>query len=567
MRRRRPSGLGAVVMAVTTGLALAVAGCSVSDPRVASTSGASPATSAPAPAVSTAPSAWEACWSAPPTGTGPLAFVDRTDALGLGAALTAIMAHAMAAGDVDDDGWVDLFVGGFADRPVTDYAVRGASGPAPDRLLLGSAHGFAIDQRFPGEQARTAGAAFADLDGDGDLDLIVSRNPRPVDRGRAPTVVLRNDDGRFTQASVLDDKRGGRSIGVLDADGDGLLDLVLVEDRWSGGSTVLYRNQGGLRFADATAAFGLPTDVHGLGVSTADLDGDRRPDLFVSGSNRLFLNTGGRFDEQTGDGFTWPTYGDEDDPAGVAAGDLDGDGRPELVIGQHYNSTLDFGRRVPVRVYANRGPGDGRRVRFVDVTAEAGLPGLPTKSPHVELVDLDADGRLDILTTAATSTGDAPVVLRNVTSAVGRLRFESVVAPGSRQYWVTAATFDADHDGALDVALAEWEPTRPSLLLSASGQRGHWLAVEVGRAGSAGIGAEVSVYRPGHAGEAEHLLGRREIAAQTGFAAGAEPVARFGLGEATLVDVEIEPAGGGKTIRFTGIETDRLVRVGAACPH
>ena len=80
----------------------------------------------------------------------------------------------------------------------------------------------------------------------------------------------------------------GRSIGVLDYDADGMLDLFIVEDRYfDGGSSVLLRNLGDLQFEDVTAV-GLPSGIEGLGVATADFDGNGFTDLFVSGSNRLF---------------------------------------------------------------------------------------------------------------------------------------------------------------------------------------------------------------------------------------------------------------------------------------
>ena len=104
--------------------------------------------------------------------------------------------------------------------------------------------------------------------------------------------------------------------------------------------------------------------------------------------------------------------GDEDDPAGVAQADVNGDGRPDVVIGQHYNSTVDAGARVPVRLYLNEPAGSGG-VRLRDVTDQAGLPAFPTKSPHVEIADVDADGRPDIVTTASGVDG-SPIVLRNV---------------------------------------------------------------------------------------------------------------------------------------------------------
>ena len=397
------------------------------------------------------------CWSAPAGGAGQVNFTDVTAAAGIDTALTGMMVHAVAAGDVNGDGFVDLFVGTFGDRPIAEYAFRGASGPAPDRLLLGSADGFRVDDQFPEMRGRTAGAAFADLDADGDLDLVISRNPRPKERSDAPSVVLRNDGGRFTQATVLDTTRGGRSVGILDYDGDSRLDLVLTEDRWTGGSSVLMHNDGGLAFSDHTDQAGLPRDIHALGISTADLTGDRLPDLFFSGSNRLFINVGGsNFSEERAPEFAWETYGDEDDVAGVAAGDLNGDGRTDLVLGQHFNSTLDDGRPVPIRVYLNDGATGGRRAAFRDITTAAGIPSLPTKAPHVQLADLDADGRLDIVTTAASA--GHPVVLMNQSQPGQAPRFAPlapVQPPTDPTYWVTAAVIDADHDGRLEVFLAE----------------------------------------------------------------------------------------------------------------
>ncbi len=343
---------------------------------------------------------------------GPIRLQDVTDAWGADQPLAGMYGHAVATGDVNGDGWTDVFVGTFADRPVAEYQERGATGPAPDRLLLGGPDGFRVDGSFPEERGRTSGAAFADLDGDGDPDLVVARNVRAVAGGRAPTTIYRNDRGTLTRATTIAEPAGGRSIGVLDYDGDGRLDLFIGEDRFAGGSSVLLRNTGDLRFEDATEAAGIPLAMPGMGVGTADLDADGRPDLFVGGANRLFLNQGsGRFAEVAGAVAKWPTYGTEDDPAGVAEADVNGDGRPDLVIGQHYNSTLDAGKRVPVRLYLNEADAQGG-VRLRDVTDAAGLVGLTTKSPHVEIADLDADGRPDIVTTAAGADG-LPVVFRN----------------------------------------------------------------------------------------------------------------------------------------------------------
>ncbi len=140
---------------------------------------------------------------------GSIRFANATASWGADAPLRGMLAHAVATGDVNGDGWTDVFVGTFADRPAAEYRVRGADGPAPDRLLLGGPAGFRLDSGFPETRGRTSGAAFADLDGDGNLDLVIARNVRDVERGRAPTEILRNEGGgRFARAATLAEPAG-----------------------------------------------------------------------------------------------------------------------------------------------------------------------------------------------------------------------------------------------------------------------------------------------------------------------------------------------------------------------
>ena len=511
------------------------------------------------------------CFVAPVDGApGAIQLEDATDDLGLVEPLTGIHGHATALGDVDGDGWVDVVVGTFADRDREAYRHRGAEGPAPDRLLLGGPDGFRVDESFPEMRGRTSGAAFADLDGDGRLDLILARNVRPdLDRGDEPSIVLRNDGGRFEPAAVLDTTRTARSIGVLDVDGDGLLDLYLLEDQWGGGSSVLLRNLGDFEFEDVTDGMELPDDVHGLGVVASDLTDDGRPDLFVAGSNRLFVNMGDRFEEADGSVFEWETYGDEDTVAGAAVGDVDRDGRPDLLVGHHFNSTVDDDREVAVRLFLNDGVDDAGHPEFRDVTEEAGLTPLPTKAPHVEIVDLDSDGWPDLLTSASADGGSRPAVFRNLGADAGAdPRFEAPDGLGDEQYWVAGGTFDADHDGHVDVLLVEWEPTLPTLVLRNAGASGHWIAV--GGTGAAELGARVDVFEAEGLGDPDRLLGSRPITASTGYSSGSESVARFGVGDVTRVDLRIHlPAGAGgadaEILELRDQPVDRTIVLGGDC--
>jgi enediyne biosynthesis protein E4 len=545
-------------MRVAIALGLLACACSEADPQAGEGAGSLGTVSGS-----------DVCYAGTAVGEGSdVSFRDTTEALGLEAPLAGMLGHAVAVGDVNRDAWTDVFVGGFADRPLDEYQNAGVERPPPDRLLLGGPDGFRTDESFPGARGRTSGAAFADLDGDADLDLVVARNRRDVPRGRAPSVVLRNDGtGHFTIASELPDPAGARSVGVLDADGDGRLDLVIVGDRFTDESTtMLFHNEGDLDFEDRTEEAGLPSALFGLGVTTVDLNQDGAPDIFIGGSNSLFVNEGAGTFREVDAGLTWETYGPEDDPAGVAAGDLNADGLPDLVVGQHYNSTLDDERRVPVRVYLNDGTDSSGTPRLRDVTEEAGLPGLPTKAPHVEIVDLDADGRPDILTSASAGEGNVPAVFRNVGVDGGVPRFVAPSGLGSPIYWVTGAVFDADHDGRLDVLLVDFDPRRGSRLLSYTGPSGHWIGVQVGPAGSSGVGTGVEVYEVGGLDDPSQRLGTQWITASAGFGSGSLPAARLGLDSVASVDVRVQRTGD-PPIALRDVPADRLLEVagGRSC--
>ena len=205
-------------------------------------------------------------------------------------------------------------------------------------------------------------------------------------------------------------------VGLLDIDGDGLLDVFCVD----GGSLDpqhptapahrLYRNLGGWRFQDVTASAGLvcPSGF-GMGCTVGDYDGDGRDDLYVTqvGSNRLYRNRG--------DG----TFEDTTARAGVAVGlfgtsaafvDLDQDGDLDLMVVNYvrwsqsaemecfsdggrrdYCSPRNYNAPAPTVLFRNRGDGT-----FEDVTRAAGLDRAYGNGLGVATGDFDHDGRLDL---------------------------------------------------------------------------------------------------------------------------------------------------------------------------
>jgi hypothetical protein len=533
-----------------------------------------------------------------PTGKYPFVFRDAGEEAGLFPHLTAIRGHAAGWGDVDGDGWLDLYVGTF---------FEGAG--KPNLFLRNSKGKFQLDgQEQLRVRGRASAALFADLDNDGDLDLYVSNMPQPA-KGLAPCSLFRNDgNGKFTDISkdngACPAEFGGRSATVLDFDGDGLLDLLVGEDPIAGyngsktTSSRLFRNKGSLQFEDVSQAVGLPKDIPGLGVAAGDVNGDGWPDFFLAArgaGNRLFLNDGkGKFAEAPGTRkvFDWsatqPKPKGDDTSCGVCFGDVNRDGRPDIVIGHHYQRP--WLEPVFNRLYLNRGVKDGQLV-FEEITEAAAFQRLPMKAPHVEIQDFDNDGWPDIYASMVKFAGGTPcpLIWKNlgVKDGLPRFRedalavndfptaqdkavtksgtlFDKAIKEKKVIYMAPGPSGDYDNDGRLDLFLPNWWVESPSLLLRNETPGGNWLKVEVvGGAGvnRMGIGSAVRVYPAGKAGEAAGLLGCKEISTGYGYTSGQEAVAHFGLGKEESVDIEVTlPHGKGKLVQ-KGVKANQRVTV------
>jgi hypothetical protein len=444
----------------------------------------------------------------------------------------AAWGNGVCAGDYDSDGRLDLYVTNFGpnflfhnngDGTFTDVApAAGVAWPRPGGQTV-SSRGSSFSSRKTSLDTGTSwstGCTFFDADADGDLDLYVAGY---VSTGWPELA-------RAQRTLVW---RGGPKtmIGPMGLPGE---------------ADIFFENVGNGRFVDATAARGL-TDTarsYGFGVLATDYDNDGWVDLYVANDttpNFLYSNRGDGHFDSVGlvSGVAMNGEGRAQAGMGVDSADYDGDGRLDFIV-------TNFAHDVNT-LYRNRG---GRQ--FEDVTSGVGLaaPTFVRMGWGTAFFDADLDRRVDLFFANGhiyPNVDDYPDLKESYhqknqlfLNDGGRFADVSDSAGGGLQVMKSSrglAVGDLDNDGDLDLLISNMDDL-PTVLQNRQQTGHHWVAVQVrARAGNRfGVGARITIEGGG--------TQTREIRSGGSYLSQSTLIAHFGLGTfAGPIAVEVRMPG------------------------
>jgi len=471
------------------------------------------------------------------------------------------------ADDFDVDGLIDILTSTYDPAGPLAFYRNAGDGSFEDRSRASHA----------ADQLGGLNLIGGDYDNDGDVDAFVLRGAWLYDAGRIRNSLLRNDDAVFTDvtraAGVAEPAFPTQAATFADLDGDGFLDLyvgnesrVQVQEQADFPSQ-LFHNRGDGTFVDVAAQAGAENDGYCKGLTAGDYDNDGDLDLYLSnvGPNRLYRNAGdGTFVDVAGKlGVT--------EPVGRSFAcwffDMDNDGWLDLFVAAYEASLADLAAEalgMPTtatlpRLYRNE---EGS---FTDIAAAAGLGGVSLPM-GANFGDLDHDGLLDIYLTTGEPQLQSLMPNQMFRNTNGK-RFADVTTSGGLghvQKGHGVAFADFDHDGDQDIyhQLGGFFPVDRfhNALFENPGHGNHWLYLKlVGtKTNRSGVGARIRVVVETPAGERELY---RAVGSVSSFG-GSPSRQEIGLGAATAITrLEITWPTSGTVQTLEDVPLDVMLRV------
>jgi len=448
-------------------------------------------------------------------------FTDVTDKAGLEGIGYSM---GVAAGDYDNDGYVDLYVTGVnhnqlfhnnGDGTFTDVTAHaGVSGVIP-----GIGKAWAV----------TAG--WFDYNNDGLLDLLVVNYLNY----NVKTATVCKVQGLPTYCSPND---------------------------YQGLPNILYRNNGDGTFTDVSASSHIAQYVgKGMGVAFADYDGDGFTDIFISNDtfpNFLLHNNGdGTFtDEAMSAGVAYNDMGKTVAGMGADFRDLNNDGLPDIF------HTAMFGDSFPI--YRNLGGG-----QFDDATDASGLTAATSNLTAWGLgaYDFDNDGLKDLFTADAAILDNSMAVEHrpfelpdSIFRNLGNFRFKDVSSTAGASFNMPAAhrgaAFgDLNNDGKIDAVVTVLNGP-PQILMNRTANHNHWILLKlVGVADNRdGLGTKVKI-------TTAHGSQYNQATTTVGYNSSSDKRVHFGLGEDTVIQrIDLSWPTGVKQV-LTNVKADQVLTI------